>query len=101
MNILFSCDDNYAKYLAVTMLSIIHARDKNNECYTIHFYLLDMGISTVAKDYCIELANKNNCRLDITPINISDFEKFPRTIEYISLSTYARLNLASYLKNLI
>ena len=46
MNIAFSSDNNYAPYLAVSILSIL----KNNSKSEICFYVLDFGIDNNNKE---------------------------------------------------
>ena len=46
MNIAFSSDNNYAPYLAVSILSVL----KNNSKSKICFYVLDFGIDNNNKE---------------------------------------------------
>ncbi|MDU0888016.1 MAG: glycosyltransferase, partial [Haemophilus parainfluenzae] len=46
MNVAFSSDNNYAPYLAVSILSIL----KNNSKSEICFYILDFGIDNNNKE---------------------------------------------------
>ena len=46
MNVAFSSDNNYAPYLAVSILSIL----KNNSISEICFYILDFGIDNNNKE---------------------------------------------------
>ncbi|QGM81272.1 glycosyltransferase family 8 protein [Otariodibacter oris] len=91
MNILFSSDNNYAKFLLVTIKSIIN---KNN--HKINFYIFDFGIDKKNKEKIKKLEN-SNYKINFIPIKKSDFNDFPKTIEYISLATYARLYSTKYL----
>ncbi|HHF6477914.1 TPA: glycosyltransferase, partial [Haemophilus influenzae] len=46
------------------------------------------------------LASEYSCKVFFLPVCESDFQNFPKTIDYISLATYARLNLTKYIKNI-
>ena len=46
MNVAFSSDNNYAPYLAVSILSVL----KNNSESEICFYILDFGIDNNNKE---------------------------------------------------
>lgn len=96
MNIIFSSDDNYSPYLAISIFSIL----KKNENKSICFYVLDLGISEKNKVSICEIVKLYNCKIIFESVNKYDFSNFPRTIEYISLATYARLNLTKYIKDI-
>ncbi|OOS00130.1 hypothetical protein B0186_07125 [Canicola haemoglobinophilus] len=95
MNIVFSCDDNYAPYLSVSIFSILKNTRKK-----IDFYILDLGISSESKNKILEIFNKNSVIINFISIDKNDFLNFPNTISYISIATYARLKLDYYLPNL-
>lgn len=100
MNIVFSSDDNYAKYLTVTILSIINARNKVHQSYPINFYILDLGIEEKTKKYIDDIVNNYQCNTTYITVDEDEFREFPKSIGYISKSTYARLKLADYLPNI-
>lgn len=101
MNILFACDNNYAKYLLVAMSSIIKSRDKNRESYPIDFYVLSSNISQESINYIEDFLKNRNAKIHFITVNNSDFEDFPIYIDYLSVATYSRLRTADYLpKNL-
>ncbi|HHF6221519.1 TPA: glycosyltransferase, partial [Haemophilus influenzae] len=95
MNIIFSSDNYYAPYLAVSIFSIIKNTPKK-----INFYILDMKINQENKTIINNLASEYSCKVFFLPVCESDFQNFPKTIDYISLATYARLNLTKYIKNI-
>lgn len=97
MNILFACDNNYAKYLSVTILSILTSRDKCNENYTIHFYILSLDIDHTSVNYITSLLENRNAEIYFIEIHDADFKQFPIHIDYLSKATYARLKSAQYL----
>lgn len=96
MNIAFSTDDHYAPYLSVSILSIL----KNNSDSQICFYILDFGISETNKNIIKDIVYTHNQEVSFISINKEDFSNFPMTISYISLATYARLNIAEYIPNI-
>ncbi|MGX2950933.1 glycosyltransferase family 8 protein, partial [Ursidibacter sp. B-7004-1] len=93
MNILFSCDEKYAKYLCVSLYTIMRYNKNRN----IYFYIFDLGISEESKSILSSISGKNN--INFISIDISDFDSLPTTINYISKATYARLKMANYLPN--
>ena len=96
MNIAFSTDDHYAPYLSVSILSIL----RNNSDSKICFYILDFGISETNKSLIKDIVYTHNQEVNFISINKEDFSTFPMTISYISLATYARLNIAEYIPNI-
>ncbi len=96
MDIIFSSDNNYAPYLAISIFSIL----KNNINEHIHFFILDLGINKENKNAINNLITNYSCEVSFIPIDEKDFYRFPKTIEYISSATYARLNLTYYIKDI-
>lgn len=95
MNISFSSDNNYAPFLAISLYSIL----KNNKG-SHNIYILDIGISETNKSILKEIVKQYNSNILFIAIDEKDFSIFPKTIEYISLATYARLNIANYIKDI-
>lgn len=93
--VVFACDDNYAKYLAVTMASLIDNFDMSIELEIIVF---DAGISDVSIKKLYQLKRD---KVDIRFIEIDSdiFLDFPLTIDHISVATYFRLKLPSLLSD--
>lgn len=96
MNIIFSCDNNYAPYLATTISSVLN----NNKKQKIKFYILDLGIQESSRQIIQLLVNKFNCQIEFINISANDFVNLPKTIDYISIATYARLKLAQYITDI-
>lgn len=101
VNIVFNADNNYAPYLIILIERILSLR---RAAYPIDFYILDAGIKSDYKNYildeivgCYGNVNVNILFIEIDPI---DYANLPRTVEYISLATYARLKIADYLKDI-
>ena len=99
INICLSCDDNYAKYAAVVIASVL---TNKNEEDNIHFYILDGNISSETKSKILELKNYKNCEIDFIEIDEKNFEIYTKikTHEYITLQTYYRLKLSEILPNI-
>ena len=83
--IFLASDENYAKYMAVTMTSIF----TNTEEF-IEFYILDGGITDETKKKFDELKSiKQNFSIEFINVDMSLFEKFPN-LGHFSLNTYLR-----------
>ncbi len=93
--VVFACDDNYAKYLAVTMASLIANFDKEKDLEIIVF---DAGISNQSKEKLSRLKNDKTV-IHFIEIDPQIFADYPLTIEHISVATYFRLKLPSLLSN--
>lgn len=97
MNIAFSCDENYAPYLATSIFSILRT---NRENY-IKFYILDLGISESSKKYISNLCFEHGKEIEFISVSKYELEKddLPKNISHISIATYARLKITEYIKN--
>ena len=83
--IFLASDENYAKYMAVTMASIF----TNTEEF-IEFYILDGGIKEETKRKIEELKNiKSNFSIEFITVDMSLFENFP-TVAHFTSSMYSR-----------
>lgn len=83
--IFLASDENYAKYMAVTMTSIF----TNTEEF-IEFYILDGGIEEETKKKIEDLKNiKSNFSIEFITVDMSLFENFPN-LGHFSLNTYLR-----------
>lgn len=93
MNIIFSCDENYASYLAVTILSILE-KNKNTK---IIFYILDLKISEESKKYITYFVEDRKCKIIFFQINENKFNKLNTMVQHVPKATFARLFLHEYL----
>lgn len=96
INVCLSCDENYAKYAAVVIASILKnatAEDK------LHFYILDGNISQNSKNKILSLKMMKECSIDFVTINENDFKDYKniQTHKYISIAACYRLKLPSLL----
>lgn len=93
--IFLASDENYAKYMAVTMTSIF----TNTEEF-IEFYILDGGITEETKKKFEELKSiKQNFSMEFIKVDMSLFKKFPN-IGHFSLNMYLRYLIPDLKPNL-
>ena len=92
INIVLSSDDSYAKYMSVTMASILYNKKASDY---IHFYILDGGIAEEKK---IKIHNMSSQFCKITFINVPE-DKFKN----LSLNIYDNnhITIAAYFRLLI
>ena len=96
INICMAFDDNYAKYGAVTIASVLKNADKDDE---LCFYILDGGINQCNKEKINDLKKIKNFEITYLIINenlFSDYKEI-KTHKYISIVTYYRLKLGQLL----
>ena len=94
INICLASDNNYSKYLAVTMASILKNANIDDELF---FYILDGGIEEDSKAKIFELNEIKKCNISFVNPNTSNLEDFALQTNYISVATYYRLQIASLL----
>ena len=83
MNVAFSSDNNYAPYLAVSILSVL----KNNSESEICFYILDFGIDNINKEIIANIVYNHGKSIKFISVDKDEFANFPITINYIYLTT--------------
>lgn len=71
INICYACDDKYAPYLGIAMLSVMQTHPNEN----IHFYILDNGISDKNK-IKLEKTVVSPYQLDFIPVSEDLFESY-------------------------
>lgn len=84
INIFYASDDNYAKPLAVSMISVLE-----NTNAKINFYILENNISEKSKANIAKIKEKHECNIKYIPINIDTFKDFPN-LNWYSLNMYSR-----------
>lgn len=82
--VFLASDEQYIKYAAVTIASII-----SNTKSKINFYILDGGISSISKSKLEQMLTKTPHTIEFIEIPISIFEQFPN-LEHFSLNMYSR-----------
>ncbi|EOH4319274.1 glycosyltransferase family 8 protein [Campylobacter jejuni] len=99
-NIVISCDNNYVKYVAVVIASIIKNTKINSQLkeYPYKFYILSNDISKnnilKLKKLIQHLSNSYyNCELIIHKIDDSKFHRFPKAW-HVNHATYYRFEIA-------
>ena len=97
INICIATDENYLKYMATTIVSILKNASKNDE---LHFYILCNEVSSNSKEYIKSLKKFRHFELDFLDINIKDFEDFPEVGPHISNTSYFRYKIAELLPNI-
>ena len=99
INVCIACDDNYAKYAAVVMASILkNAKEEDN----LHFFILDSGVNQDTKTKTYKLKSIKNCEINFIDIDEELFNDYKnvKTHGYISLPAFYRLKLASLLPHI-
>ena len=97
INICLATDENYLKYMATTIVSILTSANKNDK---LHFYILCNDLSTSSKQYIKNLMRFKIFDIDFIDINIKDFANFPAGGPHISNTTYYRYKIADICKNI-
>lgn len=93
INICFASDNNYAKYMGITIFSILH-----NAAYedNINFYVLDNGISPLMKTQIESLKKIKSFAIKWIPVSGKIFYNCS-TARYITIATYFRFLIPSLL----
>ena len=71
MDICLSADDNYAKYMGTTIVSILSNSKEDEEIY---FHLLDGGITEENKNKLLSLKNIKNCDIIFYSVNSMNYK---------------------------
>lgn len=97
MEIAFCLDNNYVPHCATVIMSII----TNNREENISFHILSNDMSEANKQMLLHwIDNFSNKQIFIYDIDIKHLTHLPIGESYINISTYFRLLLPDYLKNL-
>ena len=98
INVCLACDDNYARYSAVVVASILkNARQNDNLC----IYILDGGIEELNRQKILSLKYIKDCEINFVKIDNEMFSEYLsiKTHSYISIPTFYRLKLPTLLPN--
>lgn len=96
INVCISTDENYSRYAAVVIASILaNAKDDDD----LNFYILDGGISGESQTKILQLKTIKDCNINFVKIDDKLFEDYKnvKTHAYLSLPAYYRLKAASLL----
>ncbi|WP_109078719.1 DUF4422 domain-containing protein [Aggregatibacter kilianii] len=99
INIVFSIDDNYARYCAVAIKSILDFVNKDQK---IHFYIVHdpNKLSEKSKAFLSSFEDFS-IRFTFIKVNNADFNFYPLNREHISVATYYRLALPKLLPDTV
>lgn len=87
ISVLLSADERYARYCAVTILSVLeNASSPEN----IHFYILSPDISVDSTQRIEQVCAKFAAEVSVIPIDLALFSSLPE-LGHLSLNTYSRL----------
>ena len=93
MNIFLTIDNNYTKYLSVTIASILYNLDKDD---TVNFFILDGGISEYNKKRINNLKKIKDFNIEYIIIDRSKFDKIVSSSQaHISNETNYRFIISS------
>lgn len=91
ITLVYSSDDNYAMHMAISMMSV-----ERHTSAKIKFIIFESEISEKNKRFINENIISD---VEYVTIDIESFNHFPITIDYISVITYFRLKILSFLKD--
>ncbi len=90
MNIVFSCDENYAPFLATTLASILWNSAEEDH---FSFYVLDGGLSRLSKAKISALRQRKDFTISYIPFDYAKVEACP-TMAHFSKAAYFRFFMA-------
>lgn len=98
MHIVMASDQNYAKYVGVTIASILRKRRPSD---ILNFYILDGGINNETKQQIETLKTLGHFEIKYIQMDNSVFDKYPIPSEFhFTPATYFRLELPDLLPEL-
>ncbi len=98
INISYASDKNYAKYLALSMSTVLNSKAPEDN---INFYILDGGLTEKDKSNILDLKKIANCKIDFINVNQQKFKNCPlENTTYLSIASYYRLLLPDFLQDI-
>ena len=95
INICYSSDKNYAKYLSLSLASVLTSKTPED---IIHFYILDGGIGKKDKEKILSLKNIADCRISFVSVDTDKFNSCPmHNSKRLTISAYYRLVISDLL----
>lgn len=97
MHIVLSSDDNYARPLAVTIMSVLCSKAKED---SLSFHILDGGITADKRRRLSDMVTARNAGIEFIPISAEQFSRFNLHIcedNHVTQAAYYRLLLPSLL----
>ncbi len=98
MHVVLSSDDNYAKYLAITIVSVLCNRADGDN---LNFHILDGGITQQNRDKIESMVADRGASIELLPIDQALFSGKVLNItekNHVTLATYYRLIIPSLLQ---
>lgn len=95
IHVVLSADDNYARPLAVTMLSVLCNRAEND---VLFFHVLDGGITEAKRCHIRSMTDSRGAKVEFIPVSAELFSGMCLNItkeNHVSLATYYRLLIPS------
>ena len=89
INVCFSSDNNYARYLALSLATILDSKEDDDN---LHFYILDGGLSEDSKRKILNLKKIADFDIDFIQVDEEKFNDCPLVKgERLTRATYFRL----------
>lgn len=97
ISICFSSSSTYAKYLTLSIASILNSKDDDD---VLHFYILDGGISAKDKTKILNLKNIADFEIDFINVDNKKFANCPlEHTNHLTLASYYRLLIPDFVPN--
>lgn len=98
INISYSSDKNYAKYLALSMATVLTSKAPDEK---IKFFILDGGLTTKDRENIFKLKNISDCEINFINVSKEAFVNCPLgEPKHLSIATYYRLLLPDFLPDI-
>lgn len=98
INICYASSNNYAKYLALSMATVLTSKATDDN---IKFYILDGGLTEKDRENLIDLRKIADFEIEFIKIDKEKFTNCPiNTAKYLSIVTYYRLSLPDILQDI-
>ena len=98
INISYSSDKNYAKYLALSMATVLTSKAPDEK---IKFFILDGGLTTKDRENIFKLKNISDCEINFINVSKDVFADCPLgESKYLSIAMYYRLLLPDFLPDI-
>lgn len=95
INICYASDSNYAKYLALSIATVLNSKNSDDD---IRFYILDGGISAEAKQKILNLRKIAGCEIKFVTVDSEKFSNCPmNNSKHLTIASYYRLLMSDFL----
>ena len=98
INVCITCDNNYAKYASVTIVSIL-SNALETDFYK--FYIVSDDISTESKEKIVQLLQIKNFEIEFISPQHDTFQEYVniRTTDHLTIASFFRLKLPTLIPN--